>query len=111
MFAYSLNPNSTHHCVQLNQYSNDTHRGDDLCHSIHWLTFHQWLTVKHKLCKASRVSVCIELCIHRARTLVAVLCINSEWHWLCLKERDKSKKEDTLQLALGQTESAKKYLA
>ena len=32
--------------------------------------------------------VCIELCAAEARTLVAILWLNSEWHWLCLKERE-----------------------
>lgn len=46
---------------------------------------------KRKLCTACCVSVCIELCTHKARTLVAILWLNSEWHWLCLKERDRNR--------------------
>lgn len=86
MFPCSLKPNGTQHCGQQKRYSNDT-EGMFFCNSIHWLTFCQWHTVKHKLCTACCVSVCIELCTHRARTLVAILWLNSEWQWLCLRER------------------------
>lgn len=65
-----------------------THRGDVLCDSIHWLTFCQWHTINTSSVQHVVFSLCIELCTHKARTLVAILWLNSEWHWLCLKDRE-----------------------
>lgn len=48
---------------------------------------------KHKLCTPCCVSVCIELCTHKASTLMVILWLNSEKHCLCLKRETETEGE------------------
>lgn len=92
VFASSFKPNCTQYWEQQSPNSNDTQRRCSLpFHSL--LTFCHWHTVQHKLCSACCLSVCIEPCAHRARTLVAILLLNSEWHRHCRKDRGRIKRE------------------
>ena len=92
LFASSLNPWCLQYREQRSPSSTYTQKRRSLpFYSL--LTFCHWHTAQHQLCRACCLSVCIELCAHRARTLVAILLLNSEWHRHCRKERDRIQRE------------------